>query len=132
MPFAKLTLSIAPSSAEAERLSRDLTDLIASELGKRHELTSVLIDVPSTCFWTIGGSRRNIAAHLEVRVTAGTNSEHEKRVFIASAMARLRRTFPDLDPATYIVVTEIASTDWGYDGMSQADRAKQKRLSEPV
>ncbi|MGU7773356.1 tautomerase family protein [Burkholderia sp. MR1-5-21] len=126
MPFAKLTLSINPSPVDAHRLSSELTELIASELGKRRELTSVLIDVPSDYLWTIGGSRRHIAAHLEVCVTAGTNSEQEKRTFIASAMALLRRTFADLDPATYIVVNEITATDWGYDGMSQADRARQK------
>ncbi|MCL2658450.1 MAG: hypothetical protein FWD62_13760 [Betaproteobacteria bacterium] len=126
MPFARLTLSLNPSADDAHRLSSELTELIASELGKRRELTSVLIETPSTNRWTVGGSHRRTAAHLEVCVTVGTNSEQEKRAFIAKAMQLLRRTLVDLEPTTYIVVKEIAPTDWGYDGISQADRARCK------
>jgi hypothetical protein len=46
MPFARLSLSLDLSPDEGRRLCNDLTDLIADELGKRKELTSVLIDVP--------------------------------------------------------------------------------------
>ncbi|MGX9567829.1 tautomerase family protein [Pseudomonas sp. CFBP 5748] len=126
MPFARLTLSLDLSPDEGRRLCNELTDLIADELGKRQELTSVLIDVPGGHHWTIGGSGQRTAAHLEVCVTAGTNSEEEKGAFMASAMSLLRRTLPDLDLATYIIVNENPATDWGYDGRTQADRARCK------
>lgn len=124
MPFARLTLSLDLSPDEGHRLCNELTDLIANELGKRRELTSVLIDVPHRHQWTIGGNDQPTAAHLEVCVTAGTNSEEEKGAFMARAMSLLRRTLPDLSPATYIVVKENPATDWGYDGITQADRAR--------
>jgi len=123
MPFAKLTLSTNPSPAEASHLCRALTDLIASDLQKRHELTSVLIDVPTAGHWTIGGTTQRTAAHLEVCVTAGTNLDAQKRRFMANAMALLRDAFPGLDPATYIIIKALPATDWGYGGRSQADRA---------
>lgn len=126
MPFARLTLSSNLPAHEGGPLCEALTTLIANELGKRHELTSVLIDVPGAHHWTIGGCQQALAAHLEVSVTAGTNSEEEKRSFMASAMALLRGALPDLDPATYIIVKENPATDWGYDGKSQADRGRAK------
>lgn len=124
MPFARLTLSRELPPDQGRHLCNELTDLIANELGKRQELTSVLIEVPGSHHWTIGGNGQATAAHLEVCVTAGTNAEEEKRAFMASAMSLLRRTLPTLDRATYIVVKENPATDWGYDGRTQADRAR--------
>lgn len=126
MPFARLTLSHTPSEDDAQYLSTELTKLIADELAKQHDLTSVLIETPISNRWTIGASLRHTAAHLEVCVTAGTNSEPQKRAFIAAAMALLRETVEPLDPATYVVIKEVAGSDWGYDGRTQADRARQR------
>ncbi|WP_414447999.1 4-oxalocrotonate tautomerase family protein [Burkholderia sp. 22PA0099] len=126
MPFARLTLSQTPSAADAQYLSTELTRLIADELAKQHELTSVLIETPISNRWTIGASLRHTAAHLEVCVTAGTNNEAQKRAFIAAAMALLRETIAQLDAATYVVIKEVAGSDWGYDGRTQADRARQR------
>ena len=108
---------------DTESLAGALTDLIARDLGKRRDLTSVLIETPADGYWTVGGTRQVPAAHLEVFVTTGTNTVEEKRLFVAQAMRLLRGAIPDLHPATYVVVHELPSTDWGYDGRSQFDRA---------
>jgi 4-oxalocrotonate tautomerase len=123
MPFARLTLSRRlPVGTEAS-LCDAMTTVIAEALAKRHDLTAVLIEVPGSLRWAVGGTEQAEGAHLEVWVTAGTNSPEQKRVFLAKAMALLRSTLPGLHPASYIVVKEIPASDWGYDGMSQADRA---------
>lgn len=126
MPFARLTMLPALNPEIAQQLNIDLTSIIAQDLGKRHELTSVLIETPISGTWTIGATDKATSAHLEVCVTAGTNSEDEKRTFVANAMARLRETLPDLNAATYVVVKELAASDWGFDGLTQADRAARK------
>ncbi len=126
MPFARLTLKSAPAPDLAHSLATGLTDLIARDLRKRHELTSVLVETPAACHWTIGATAKDTAAHLEVCVTTGTNSEEEKRIFVGSAMALLRRALPGLATATYVVVKELPACDWGFDGQTQADRAQQK------
>lgn len=123
MPFARLTLSQAPDAEAAKLLAADLSRLIAADLGKRHELTSVLIETPGNACWTIGSQPQATAAHLEVCVTAGTNSAAEKQSFIRNAMHLLRRDMPALAAATYIVIRELPGSDWGYDGKTQADRA---------
>ncbi|MDH4412896.1 MAG: hypothetical protein QE484_06285 [Rhizobium sp.] len=122
MPFARLTYH--PPHPDRERdLARALTDLVANDLAKRHDLTSVQIEAAPAQTWTIGGERQQTTAHLEVFVTAGTNTVEQKREFLKKAMALLRAEWPELHPATYVVVHELPATDWGYDGMSQADRA---------
>jgi 4-oxalocrotonate tautomerase len=123
MPFARLTLAPTPSQDQVVRLHTDLTALIASLLRKRHDLTSVLVETPGLSAWSIDALARGAAAHLEVFVTAGTNTEAEKREFIRSAMAAVRNVLPGLAEATYVVVHELAGTDWGYDGQTQTDRA---------
>ena len=131
MPFARLTVIPAPAPELAHRLATDLKTLIARELRKQHDLTSVLIETPGRYDWAIGAVRTETAAHLEVCVTAGTNSEDEKRAFIETAMLVLRQALPGLAEATYIVVKELPAVDWGYDGLTQAFRAAQ-RIPKPI
>ncbi|MGL3606353.1 tautomerase family protein [Rhizobium sp. G187] len=125
MPFARLTYRPQRPDRE-DHLAQALTDLIARDLAKRHDLTSVLIEATPASRWTIGGEPQATAAHLEVFVTAGTNSPKEKRAFLQNAMTLLRAEWPELHAATYVVVHELPSTDWGYDGLSQADRAANR------
>ena len=123
MPFARLTTNSNVTPDSMRDLQTRLTDLIASVLAKKHELTSVLIDRVNRDSWTIGGGLQDEAAHLEVTVTTGTNSDEQKAAFLVGAMELLTRFFPRLHRATYIVVHEVPGTDWGYDGRSQAGRA---------
>lgn len=123
MPFARLTLLPGVLDADASTLAHRLTELISGDLDKRHDLTSVLIEAPPQATWSIGAAPVEVAAHLEVCVTAGTNSEMQKQTFIANAMATLRAAFPTLSTATYILIKELPANAWGYDGRTQADRA---------
>ncbi len=125
MPFSRLTLIPAPTGEEAQQLATGLTDLIAGILRKKHPLTAVLVESPPAHRWTVGDAGQSSAAELEVSITQGTNTEEEKRQFIAEAMALLRRHRPELNAATYIVLRELPASDWGYDGRTQADRAAQ-------
>ncbi|MDQ0422583.1 4-oxalocrotonate tautomerase [Peteryoungia aggregata LMG 23059] len=122
MPFARLTYH-PPHPDREQDLARAVTDLVANDLAKRHDLTSVQIEATPAQTWTIGGEPQAAAAHLEVFVTAGTNTVDQKRQFLKRAMALLRAEWPELPAATYVVVHELPATDWGYDGRSQADRA---------
>lgn len=120
MPFVRITLSetIAPSAAAV--LADDLTRLMADTLGKRADLTSVLVE-RAAGGWFIGAAPC-AAAHLEAVITAGTNDAGEKERFLAQADAALRRACPDLKEATYTVIREVPAGDWGYGGRSQQSR----------
>jgi len=124
-----LTLKLAPlhDPASYPGLAAALTRITAETLGKRADLTAVVIEDLPDGAWFIGGQPLDQpSALLEISITAGTNSVAEKAAFIATAQAELaRRTgrAGQLATASYVVVRELAGTDWGYDGLTQAARA---------
>ncbi len=121
MPFLHLSVSPEPSRATASAMAEGLTALMAEHLGKKAALTAVLVE-PAQGLWTIGAAAQNAAAHLEATITAGTNTDAAKAAFIAAAMTLLREHLPDLHVASYVTLRELAATDWGYDGRTQAAR----------
>lgn len=134
MPFIHIRLAgRAIPQTMLETLSREAVTLSSSLLRKRAEVTSVLIEPISIVgpgtngreggLWTVGAVAPPVAAHLEIAITAGTNTPTEKAAFIAAAAEMLRHALGDgLSPATYVVVREIGGDCWGYDGRSQAER----------
>ena len=124
MPFLNLKLAGVPADAAVDhRLQRELTALMAGVLGKKAELTAVLVERVASPAWSVGGEPVGIAANLDVKVTAGTNTASEKARFIADAHALLRATLGEALPvASYIVLDEVTADAWGYSGLTQEHR----------
>jgi len=124
MPFVRITISgpaLAPE--QVSRFQTEMTELMATTLGKRADLTSVLVEQPATADWAIGGTAVKVAVHVEATITAGTNSPEQKARFIEKAMGLLTSVLgSELNPATYIVVNEVPANAWGYDGRTQESR----------
>lgn len=121
MPFLRLTLRPEPSEENALNLAKELTVLMQDVLRKNAELTSVLVEGTSGT-WTIGSQGCEVACHLEARITAGTNDDLQKERFIQEAMRVLKERLGSIHPASYVVISEIPATDWGFDGRTQASR----------
>src|SRR5947207_6794071 len=78
MPFVRITASgAALASEQVSLLCSEMTELMACVLGKRPDLTSVLVGQVAAAGWAIGGSPVKAAVHVEATSTARTNSpEH--------------------------------------------------------
>ncbi|MBB2965155.1 tautomerase family protein [Methylobacterium sp. R2-1] len=125
MPFVSLKIA-GPEigSATVAELQCGITALMAEVLGKRADLTAVLVEPAPAGSWAVGGEAVTLAAHVEARVTLGTNTAEEKARFVAAAHDLLMRTLPGRLPlATYVVVQEVPADAWGYGGLTQAERA---------
>jgi len=124
MPFVNIKvagLSLAPE--QVQRLQSEATRLMIDVMRKGRESTAVLVEQVDAAKWTVGAVPVRAAAHLDVKVTAGTNTPDEKRRFVSEVMALLRSVIgPTLDPVCYIVVHEVSGDAWGYGGRTQADR----------
>jgi 4-oxalocrotonate tautomerase len=124
MPFVRITISgptLAPQ--QVSLLQLEMTELMASVLGKRADLTSVLVEQAASAGWAIGGTPAKVAVHVDATITAGTNSAAEKGRFIEDTMRLLKSVLgSELHPATYVVVTEVPANSWGYDGRTQESR----------
>lgn len=121
MPFLRLTVRPEPSEEVAVNLAKELTVLMQDVLHKNAALTSVLVEGTSGA-WAVGQQAREVACHLEVSITAGTNDKSQKERFIRDAMHILKKRLGPIHQASYVVISEIPATDWGYDGRTQASR----------
>lgn len=123
MPTLQLKLfPPVPDDVQAA-LARELTALTAEQLGKRAEVTALMIECLPAPRWHIGGQPpRGPTAWLKINITAGTNTAAQKAAFIEAAFALLRRRLAGagrLEEASYVIVHELPATDWGYGGRTQ-------------
>lgn len=124
MPFVSLKVAgptLAPE--QVRRLQERATGLMAGVLGKQPELTAVLVEQAAVEGWAVGGAPVRVAAHLDAKVTAGTNAPDEKARFVAQAHDLLKEVLgAELPVASYVVVDELAGDAWGYGGLTQEQR----------
>ena len=124
MPFVHIRVAGARLlPAQVVALQTEATHLMATIMRKKAELTAVLVEQLDVDGWSVGAARVPLAAHLDVKVTSGTNTPDEKAAFVAKAHGLLKTVCgANLPVATYVVVDEIAANAWGYDGQTQAAR----------
>lgn len=138
MPTLQLKISRPVPDAVHRTLAHELTRLAATVLGKREEVTAVMIEFLLPVQWFIEGRTVNRAtAWLEISITAGTNTPAQKAAFVEQAYALLQRHLAGDQPlaeASYVIVRELPAGDWGYGGQTQAarQRARSAASSEGV
>jgi 4-oxalocrotonate tautomerase len=127
-----LSLKIAPlqNPDRYQVLATALTQLTADLLGKRPEVTAVVIDdLPSGRWWVGAAPVAGATAWLEISITAGTNTEQQKARFIEAAFEELQRQLApggSFEVASYVTVRELPATDWGFGGKTQRVRQLAK------
>lgn len=125
MPFIRITLGSEISPDQRDALARRSTELIVERLGKRREVTAVLVETAASARWLIGGQPAAATPnHCEIAITAGSNTPEEIARMIAATSALLRETLADMPAASYVVVRELPAGNWGYDGQTQAARRR--------
>ena len=126
MPTLQLKIAPPGSPALYQSLARELTAITADLLGKRPEVTAVMIEDLPAMSWYVGGREvQRPTAWLEISVTAGTNTATQKAAFIRAAFALLQAQLGSghaIEHASYVIVRELPATDWGYGGQSQQAR----------
>lgn len=130
-----LNVRVAPllNPSQYTALAAQLTALTASVLHKRPEVTVVMIeDMPAARFCVGGAASEQPIACLEIDITAGTNTMQEKQQFVHEAHALLGRLLGDLHCASYVIVRELPATDWGFGGLTQAQRRSQAMPAQPL
>ena len=134
MPTLHLKVAPLQNPERYQALASALTTLTADILGKRPEVTAVIIDELPAARWYVGGRDvQRPTALLEISITQGTNTAEEKAAFIQAAFAELQRqlgyTTGQLEEASYVIVREVAASDWGYGGYTQLARRNAPLVS---
>ena len=126
MPTLTLKLAAPRDPERDQALATALTNITAGTLGKRAEVTAVLIEELPATRWFVGARAvQRPTALLEISITEGSNTAAQKAAFIKAAFAELQgRIAPgaSLEEASYVIVRELPATDWGYGGQTQQAR----------
>ncbi|MES1950473.1 4-oxalocrotonate tautomerase [Salinisphaera sp. S4-8] len=126
MPYLSFHVSQDVSRSQAQAVPDTLTELTATLLGKKRELTAVEITCAKAGRWYVGAqdvaSQSQVGFYLEIKVTEGTNTKGEKAQYIDAVFAAVAEIFGDVAPASYIVIHEVHADAWGYAGQTQEYR----------
>jgi 4-oxalocrotonate tautomerase len=129
MPFIRVTISNPQlDRATQETLAKGLTDLAVTTLKKPLERTTVHLNLVPADRYYVGGEpvRTATGAHVEVSITAGTNSAEEKAHFISQTYELLRTTLGLLPSVAGVALYEMHPESYGYNGMTQLEFRRQQ------
>lgn len=126
MPYLNVKI-VAPASKEtAAKVASLLSDLTASMLGKKPELTAIAVEFMQPEFWFIGGvpvSTSGVSTfYLDIKITEGTNTKNEKAAYVKQVFAGMEAILGGVASASYIVIDEVHADAWGYQGETQEFR----------
>lgn len=129
MPYINIRIAGEPLSSEQIRqLVTETTGHMTNIMGKKGELTSVRIEAADSRSWGVGGiivaEGEARAAHMDIKVTAGTNSDAEKAAMVEAGHKLLVDVLGTLPEATYVIIHDLPGGNWGYAGKTQAARAQ--------
>jgi len=130
MPYINIRIaSDLLTSEQIRQLVAEITGCMTNILGKKGELTSVHIEQADSRLWGIGGvlvtEGGTRAAHMDINITAGTNSGAEKAAMVEAGYGLLVDVLGTLPEATYVVIHDLPAGNWGYAGKTQAARTQQ-------
>jgi len=126
MPYLSFHVSANASQKQSDQVASVLTELTATVLGKKRELTAVEINATSPKGWYIGGKilagQELVTFYLDIKVTEGTNTKNEKSQYVRQVFEAVAEIFGPLAPASYVVIHEVHADAWGYEGRTQEYR----------
>jgi 4-oxalocrotonate tautomerase len=129
MPYLDIRIAAPCLPETVQKFAARLTDLTAELLAKKRELTAVSLQCIAPGHWYVGGvSLSDVGGtsfFVEANVTAGTNDARQKEAFVAAAFAVAEEILGKLDAASYVIVREVPADAWGYQGKTQAQRARE-------
>lgn len=127
MPFARITVA-DPATPEhvQQQLVTQVGALLVDVLHKEAEVVVTHVNLTSPQQWYVGGERvvGATGAHLEVSITAGTNTAEQKSAFVAEAHAALADVLRALADTVYVAIIELDGDSYGYNGVTQAQRRR--------
>lgn len=131
MPFINIGIAgVDLNDGQKQKIFSEVTRLMHEVMGKIPELTSVRIDHFYNGDWAINGmpisSGGDIAVHMDIKVTEGTNSRDEKASMIKQSSDMLKDVMGPVAEVSYIVIHDLSGDSWGYDGQTQFERAQQR------
>lgn len=126
MPILNVQVSAQRSPELSAQITETLLDLTSRILGKRRDLTAVVIDYVDPRDWFVAG--RSLAElgkssfYFDVKVVDETNTKAEKARYVAEAFEAFGRLLGDLHHESYVYVQDVRASAYGFGGRTQEFR----------
>ena len=118
MPILNVKVSAQRTPELSARIAETLLDLTTRVLGKRRDLTAVVITFVDPADWYVAGRSladlKQSSFYFDVKVVDETNTKAEKARYIAEAFAAFEGLLGALHPESYVYVQDEWSIapDW--------------------
>lgn len=126
MPILNVKVSAQRTPELSARIAETLLDLTTRVLGKRRDLTAVVITFVDPADWYIAGRSladlKQSSFYFDVKVVDETNTKAEKARYIAEAFAAFEGLLGALHPESYVYVQDVRATAYGFGGRTQEYR----------
>ena len=126
MPYIHVQVSGGADDALAERIADAATQLTATLLGKRADLSAAVVDFIPSRRWRVAdkvlkdGEPR--AFHWMVSITDETNTKKEKAAYLAAVNKTMDELLGGAAEHSYIHVADLRGSAYGYGGLTQEYR----------
>ena len=132
MPILNVKVSAERTPELSERITETLLELTTRILGKRRDLTAVVITYVDPRDWFIAGRSladlRQSSFYFDVKVVDETNTKAEKARYVAEAFEAFEHLLGHLHPESYVYVQDVRATAYGYGGRTQEYRHQHPEL----
>ena len=132
MPILNVKVSAERTPELSERITETLLELTTRILGKRRDLTAVVITYVDPRDWFIAGKSlaelRQSSFYFDVKVVDETNTKAEKARYVAEAFEAFEHLLGHLHPESYVYVQDVRATAYGYGGRTQEYRHQHPEL----
>ncbi len=126
MPHINVHISGNSDAALTLQVARKVTALTSEILGKKPEVTAVVVHYIPRQQWIIDNTplseQGKNAFHLDISVTDETNTKHEKARYLKEIYASLSALIGNLHEKSYIHVFDVRAATYGYGGLTQEYR----------
>ena len=129
MPFVNVKVVKSQINEEIkDNIIKGLTDLIVNIMGRDQSLTTIVIDEIEHSSWAINGAAINLdkdfVSFVNIKVSKGTTNPEEMSTMIKEIKNLMARVIGNQAVANYVIIDELNSAGWGFDGLSMNDRSK--------
>jgi 4-oxalocrotonate tautomerase len=126
MPILNVKVSAVRTDALSAQITETLLELTSRVLGKRRDLTAVVIDYVDPRDWFVGGKSlaalKQASFYFDVKVVDETNTKAEKARYVAEAFEAFAALLGDLHHESYVYVQDVRATAYGFGGKTQEHR----------
>ncbi|MET4575382.1 tautomerase family protein [Ottowia thiooxydans] len=126
MPILNVKVSAHRTPELSERITETLLELTSRVLGKRRDLTAVVIEYVDPRDWFVAGKSlaelKKASFYFDVKVVDETNTKAEKARYVAEAFEAFARLLGDIHRESYVYVQDVRATAYGFGGKTQEYR----------